>query len=263
MLDLSKTIETTTLTSFLNKVLTNGKYTWHRGEASNYGKTSLTPSIFRGDGYDEKSMFHVFRCTHYEAYKEYNNFQWLCLMQHYKLPTRLLDWTTNPLVALYFATKDTTNDGFVYSINPKHLNLSIKHRGFPIPNSPLIKIRVEMAFFKDPKRTITSDIFNSLQPQNKKKLEEHLRQFYNYPIALHPEITNLRMIAQSSCFTIHGGTLNDNKRTDECTDVVVYKIPKNSKPIVQKQLEVLSIHEGSLYPEIEYTAQYLKEKYKH
>lgn len=96
---------------------------WFRGQG-NY-QFKLIPALFRQGidfkfFYDEAAMLKEFK-RHFpnESTMHKPTFEWLSLMQHYGLPTRLLDWTSNLLVAIYFcAINDEKNDGSIYAYIP-------------------------------------------------------------------------------------------------------------------------------------------------
>ena len=90
-----------------------GCYTFFRGQAN--AEWKLTPSLYRNDLFTSESLLLI-ELQHI-CPKEFltNRFDTLVKMQHFGLPTRLLDTTTNPLVALYFACLEKKDEaGIVY-----------------------------------------------------------------------------------------------------------------------------------------------------
>ena len=121
---------------------------FYRG-VQNFREHKLIPSVARNAGGNldklqniEKSILEKFktRAPARLVFHPSNNWEWLMLGQHHGLPTRLLDWTINPLVALYFACTGDNHlsaDGAIYRLSGlEQLILNI----FPIPIIQILSI---------------------------------------------------------------------------------------------------------------------------
>ena len=240
---------------------------WFRGQSDS--KKPPTPSILRHDlgGMCEFNLATNFRlkAQAYSPTPETGRIdQWLILMQHHGVPTRLLDWTESPLAGLFFAISkfvDEPEDKIdsepgVWVLNPFELNRLCFDRPDAFPNTwtPPAVENFKMAF-----GTAGKDWY----------LNHETKEYFHlsptqYPFAFLPSFVHPRVASQKSCFTIHGTDKSDFEVIGESTELIKHKfflkyhIPKKSVRLIIHDLFSRGVTFTSLFPDLDYLAKDLK-----
>lgn len=254
-----------------------GKEVFYRGH-SNRTKYRLEPSIFRKDGHGN----YIYRDAEDRMYRELlvsNSIDFqgdvytldrLVRMQHYSLPTRLLDITSNPLIALFFACKsnpDQDGEVIVFSMDRQQ----VKYFDSDIVSCIANLTRLPKAS-KDAFDFSSLDVgkFNELQSvhqllhfikEEKPFFEPRLKpQDLRSIVCVKGKHTNNRIAFQSGAFLLfgHDATLNEGGIPDE---ISVQRMAVTNKGDVLKQLDQLNINESTVFPYIENSAKYIAEKF--
>lgn len=152
-------------------------------------------------------------------------------MQHYRLPTRLLDWSESPLVAVYFAMAAEAGDDIdaaLWALSPTGLNLQqLKREVICMPGSRDLRQLSREAF-----------IANKDNPDCR-------------ILSVLTEQSDLRHMVQQSVFTIHGcsTSISDLPRADKYLARI--RIPGKAKPVFRQVLALLGISRAVLFPDLE------------
>jgi len=235
------------------------KSLWFRGQ-SNAG-WGLTPRIWRKEYEDANEAeirleFESVGIPLTQSGSIHDKWHWYFLMQHYRAPTRLLDWTVSPLVALYFAVcGDIEQDAAVWVVDPWRWNRAhVKDLFGPAVAgwSETTKYLLDL-----------EEAFDTARDENQTRQK--------WPVAIEPQHIDRRIAAQGSKFMLFGTNKDmtqspaiNRPRGGDGKHAILDKItvPVTLVRDLRAELNEIGINERAMFPDLEGLGRHIAWEWK-
>lgn len=233
--------------SFLFRGMSNNKYQLLPGvfRKNTSGKAIYTTYTTEID----LLKFFIQEASAYLTIPSDDYVRWAEYAQHFGVPTRFLDWSSNPLVALYVCCKNNPDTpGTVWVLNRKdYERITVSKQNLSHPDKDRITCVKELL-------------------EGKSSLD--------YPIVYTPSYVDSRMSAQGSYFMVWGkneepldklipeSIADSISELNENTCLWQFSVPANSKKKILRSLDDIGINEKTLFPGLEGIGRYIENKFK-
>lgn len=265
----------------------DNQHFFFRGQANS--EWDVIPGIFRGNMLAfESELIHMAYLRNPSEFRNLGtDFERLTKLQHYGLPTRLLDVTSNPMVALYFACqshKESRINGEDEKEYSEPTDGAVFYqraycKGYDELEIVLISHLAGLDLHGDmtlehflgeleEKGIYSSKSAENCRKMNYRSLIESLQNNY-FVIS---NLNNERLIRQSGAFLVCGQyniTIDQSSIGNSVLqkangglrsefDDMYFRIPFDKKKEILEELDFYNINEGALFPELEHQMTYIK-----
>ena len=258
-------IDIINIEDYENKIKKHIEGSFYRGQSDTTYK-NLSCGIIRNNGFtrNEDKIVCDTLIKRSEDFKNLNlPIEHLAKMQHYGIPTRLIDISISPLIALYFAVENTMNlqDGEVfvftqngYDFNSKEVNINALVSRLRLYDLDIIKNE----YFKVYQENLSNqEILECVSKNIFVKHSEKLKK------------TSERLYKQEGTFIVCGNKVINGCIQDEVLSIEkseakeIIRIPFEYKEQIKRELDnKYKINESYVYPELTSFSNYLRDIYK-